>query len=54
MPGNSFKHYILATLLTTAKLPSLQERRVHASLCHLYKIISGLTDFTDAPIEPKV
>ena len=36
---------------STAKLLSLQERRVHASLCHLYK---GLTDFTDSLLEPKV
>ena len=37
-------------LLTCAKLPSLQDRRTRASLCHLFKIINDLTDFPDAPV----
>ena len=37
-------------LLTCAKLPSLQDRRTRASLCHLFKIINNLTDFPDAPV----
>ena len=38
----------------TAKLPSLQDRRGHMSLCHLYKIINCLTDLKDAPMQPKL
>ena len=37
-------------LLMTAKLPSLQDRRTVASLCHLFKIVKGFTDFPDAPV----
>ena len=40
-------------LLTSAKLPSLQDRRTVASLCHLFKIVKGLTDFPDAPVHAK-
>ena len=40
-------------LLTSAKLPSLQDRRTVASLCHLFKIVKGLTDFPDAPVHTK-
>ena len=32
-------------LLSNSKLSSLRKRRLLASLCHLYKIIRGLTDF---------
>ena len=37
-------------LLSVASLPSLHERRMQASLCHLFKIINGLTDFPGAPV----
>ena len=37
-------------LLSMASLPSLRERRMQASLCHLFKIINGLTDFPGAPV----
>ena len=33
-----------------ASLPSLRERRMQASLCHLFKIMNGLTDFPGAPV----
>ena len=36
-------------LLKMTSLPSMQCRRLQVSLCHLYKIIYGLTDFPDAP-----
>lgn len=36
-------------LLKMTSLPSMQCRRLQVSLCHLYKIIHGLTDFPDAP-----
>ena len=38
-----------ADLLSMTSLPSMQCRRLQASLCHLYKIMHGLTDFPDAP-----
>ena len=41
-------------LLSNSKLSSLQKRRLLASLCHLYKIIRGLTDFEDAPLQAQV
>ena len=41
-------------LLTSAKLPSLQDRRTVASLCHLFKIVKGLTDFPDAPVHAMI
>ena len=37
-------------LLREASLPSLQLRRIQASLCHLFKIINDLTDFPEAPV----
>ena len=37
-------------LLSMASLPSLRERCMQASLCHLFKIINGLTDFPGAPV----
>ena len=37
-------------LLMTTKLPSLQDRRTIASLCHLFKIVKGFTDFPNAPV----
>ena len=36
-------------LLSTSRLPSLEKIRVQASLCHLFKIVRGLTDYDDAP-----
>ena len=41
-------------LLSNSKLSSLRKRRLLASLCHLYKIIRGLTDFEDAPLQTQV
>ena len=38
-------------LLTAAKLPTLQSRRDQSSICHLFKIVNGLTDFPNAPIK---
>ena len=38
-------------LFTSTNLPSLEERRTQASLCHLYKIIRGETEFADAPVQ---
>ena len=35
-------------LLSKASLPSLQQRRIQTSLCHLFKIINELTDFPEA------
>ena len=35
-------------LLCEASLPSLQLRRIQASLCHLFKIVNELTDFPEA------
>ena len=40
--GNNFIHY--------TNLPSLKQRRTQASLCHLFKIIHGDTEFADAPV----
>ena len=37
-------------LLANTELPSLKARRIQASLCHLFKIIHGLTEFADAPV----
>jgi hypothetical protein len=37
-------------LLSNTNLPSLKETRTQASLCHLYKIIHGDTEFADAPV----
>ena len=37
-------------LLANTELPSLKARRTQASLCHLFKIIYGLTEFADAPV----
>ena len=41
-------------LLTMSSLPTLLSRRIQARLCHLYKIVNGITEFPDAPIEHKV
>ena len=38
-------------LLTAANLPPLQNRRDQSSICHLFKIVNGLTDFPNAPIK---
>ena len=38
-------------LLSSTNLPSLKERRTQASLCHLYKVIHGETEFADAPVQ---
>ncbi len=38
-----------ADLLNATSLPSMQSRRLQVSLCHLYKIVHGLTDFPNAP-----
>ena len=38
-----------ADLLSMTSLPSMQCRRLQTSLCHLYKIVHGLTDFPGAP-----
>ena len=40
-------------LLVRAEIPSLAERRTRAKLCHLYKIIHGLTDCQSAPVQVK-
>ena len=37
-------------LLSKESLPSLQQRRIQTSLCHLFKIINELTDFPEAPV----
>ncbi len=37
-------------LLALTQLPSLQYRRVVAILCHLFKVLRGLTDFPDSPL----
>ena len=37
-------------LLVKTRLPSLKDRRTRASLCHLFKIMHGLTEFADAPV----
>ena len=40
-----------AELLEQSNLPSLQTRRQHAKLCHLFKIINDATFFPEAPIQ---
>ena len=40
-------------LLVQAETPSLAERREQAKLCHLYKIVHGLTDCQSAPVQVK-
>ena len=30
--------------------PSLEDRRTQASLCHIFKIMHGETEFVDAPV----
>ena len=40
-------------LLVQAETPSLAERRERAKLCHLYKIVHGLTDCQSAPVQVK-
>ena len=37
-------------LLSSTNLPSLKDRRTQASLCHLFKIMHGETEFADAPL----
>ena len=39
-------------LLVKTKLPSLKDRRTRPSLCHLFKIMHGLTEFADARVHP--
>ena len=41
-------------LLATADLPSLKDRRSRACLCHLFKIIHGITEFADAPLTNQI
>ena len=48
----------LSSNLNTSKLdraetPKLSERRKRAKLCHLYKILHGLTDCQTAPVQVK-
>lgn len=38
-----------ADLMSMTSLPSMQCRHLQASLCHLYKIVHGLTEFPGAP-----
>ena len=38
-------------LLSTSNLPSLQKCRMLTSLCHLFKISRGFTDFHDPPLQ---
>ena len=38
-------------LLSISNLPSLQKRRMLTSLCHLFKISRGFTDFHDPPLQ---
>ena len=40
-------------LLARAETPSLAERRERAKLCHLFKIVHGLTDCQSAPVQVK-
>ena len=40
-----------AELLEQSNLPSLQTRRQHVKLCHLFKIINDATFFPEAPIQ---
>ena len=37
-------------LLATSNVPSLEFRRKHNSVCHLFKVINGLTDYPSPPI----
>ena len=37
-------------LLETSNIPSLESRRNKSSVCHLFKIINGLTDYPSPPI----
>ena len=46
-------HTGYADVLTAAKFPTLQSRRLLLGLCHMYKIIHGITDFPDAPVDYK-
>ena len=41
-------------LLTVTNLPSLKDGRTQACLCHLFKIVHGITEFADAPITHQV
>ena len=41
-------------LLVKSRLLPLESRRLQFSLCHLFKILRGLTDFEDAPLQMKV
>ena len=40
-------------LLNSTRLPTLADRRKTAKLCHLYKIVHGLTDCQSAPVIQK-
>ena len=55
--GYVSSHVILVTmddLLVKSRLLPLESRRLQFSLCHLFKILRGLTDFEDAPFQMKV
>ena len=41
-------------LLVATNLESLEYRRSQASLCHLFKIVRGTTEFVDAPVTRRV
>ena len=41
-------------LLAATNLSSLKDRRTRACLCHLFKIVHGITEFADAPITHQV
>ena len=40
-----------ADLLRNAAVSPLQLRRQQACLCHLYKIVHGITDYPESPIQ---
>lgn len=40
--------------MASSNLPSLLKRRLLASLCHLYKISKGLTDYDEAPLHAQI
>lgn len=42
------------TLLNRARLPTLSTRRKHAKLCHIFKLIHGLTDCLVAPVHTRL
>ena len=53
---SALKSGLLATypdLLNSTHLPTLSDRRKVAKLCHLYKIVHGLTDCQSVPVSQK-